>query len=66
MEELMKWMIQNVPLALVIGVALYKVYTDGKADRRYMMDVIEKQYAILIELAGGKVSDHDDTLMKRP
>jgi hypothetical protein len=66
MDEIIKWLVQQLPLAAVVGVALYKVYSDGRADRAYMMNLLEKQYIMIIELSGGKASDHDDTLMKRP
>lgn len=54
------------PFAAVVIAMLYVHYRDSKAERKYMMDIIEKQYIMLIELRGGNVSDHEETLMKRP
>jgi hypothetical protein len=56
----------QLPLAAVVAVALYIVYTDGKKDRQYMIELLQTQFMLLIQLSGGKVSDHDETLTNRP
>lgn len=65
-DEIIKQVLLQVPLAAIVGIALWRVYTDGKADRAYLIDINQKQFVMLIELSGGKVSDHDETLHKRP
>jgi hypothetical protein len=65
-EEILQWLVQQLPLAAIVGIALYKVYNDGRADRQYMMDLLEKLYIRMLDQSGEKLSDHEDTLMKRP
>jgi len=66
MDEVIKSIIVQLPLVAVVGAALWIVYNDGKKDRAYMIDLLQKQFIMIIELTGGKASDHDDTLAKRP
>lgn len=66
MDEFVKQVMLQFPLATIIGFALYRVYIDGKADRQYLIELNQKQFVMLVELSGGKVSDHDETLAKRP
>jgi len=66
MDEIVKWFVQQLPLAAVVGVALWKVYTDSRADRQYMMNLLEKLYIRDIEARGESVSEHENTLMQRP
>lgn len=66
MDELLKQLLLQFPLAAIVGIALYRVYVDGKADRQYLIELNQKQFVMLVEMSGGKVSDHDATLAKRP
>lgn len=66
MSNLLENFAAQFPFAAIVIVMLYVHYRDAKAERKYMIDIIEKQYMMLIELRGGNVSDHDETLMKRP
>lgn len=62
----------EIPLWAQLGIAavflamLVKLYTDGKAERKYMMDLLEKAYLMIAELKGDDPDDHDKTLMQRP
>lgn len=66
MDELIKWLVQQVPLAVVVGVALWKVYSDGRADRQYMMLLLERSYLRIKQLQGEDVDLPEATIMKRP
>lgn len=66
MEQLFQWLIDNVPLAAVFGIALWKVYNDGKEDRKYMMELLERAYMKVKQLSGEEPTLTDETLMKRP
>lgn len=62
----------EIPLWAQLGIAavflamLVKLYTDGKAERKYMMDILEKLYLKTADLSGDDPHDHDETLMRRP
>lgn len=66
MDEFAKSLLYQVPLAFAVGLALYRVYTDGKAERKYMMDLLERAYLKIAALNGETASDHEETLMQRP
>lgn len=66
MDEIVKSLIVQAPLAAVVGIALWVVYRDGRADRQYMMDLLEKLYMRALEQNGERLSDHEETFMKRP
>jgi len=66
MDELIKWAVQQVPLALVVGIALWKVYSDGRDDRKYMMELLERSYMRIKQLGGDEPNLSEETLLKRP
>lgn len=66
MDEFWKQFIMQLPMVAAVGYALWIVYRDGRADRKYMMDLLERIYLKQKESRGEKPVLTDDTLAKRP
>jgi hypothetical protein len=66
MDEIWKQIVAQLPFVAMVGFALWIVYRDGRNDRKYMMDLLEKMYLSNLEARGESVADHAETLAKRP
>jgi hypothetical protein len=64
---MVKSVIVQFPMAAMVGLALWIVYRDGRADRKYMMDLLERIYLKQKADSGDEQPTlGDETLAKRP
>jgi len=66
MDEIIKSIATQLPMVAIVTYMLYIVYRDGRADRQYMMSLLEKIYLSQKSIGGESRELGDDTLSKRP
>jgi len=66
MDEIIKSIATQLPMVAIVTYMLYIVYRDGRADRQYMMSLLEKIYLSQKSVTGESRELGDDTLSKRP